>query len=332
MWQAPDALRAPLYVVSTIFNPIRYRSRWELYQQFATMVKNAGAQLYTVEAAFGDRAHGFQVEDTGSRWVRVRTSNELWIKENLLNIGISRLPANWEYVAWIDGDVAFTRPDWMDATRHALQHYSFVQLFSHAIDLSPTHTPLATHQGFAWCYAQGMPQPKTASQRYYYPYGGGKSAGYLWHPGYAWAARRDALDAVGGLIDFAILGAGDHHMAKAMIGQARASVHPKVHPHYLARVLRWEARVDRHTRNNVGCVPGTLLHYWHGKKRDRHYWDRWKILVDNQYDPAEDIKKDVQGIWQLSTRKPRLRDHIRGYFRARNEDSIDVDTAEQPNP
>jgi hypothetical protein len=87
----------------------------------------------------------------------------------------------------------------------------------------------------------------------------------------------------------------------------------------------WENRAEKHIRRNVGYVPGLLLHHWHGKKRDRKYADRWKIIIDNDYDPHYDLKEDWQGLWQLTDRSFKLRDDIRAYFRSRNEDSIDLD-------
>jgi len=71
------------------------------------------------------------------------------------------------------------------------------------------------------------------------------------------------------------------------------------------------------------------VHYWHGRKVDRRYWDRWKAIVQNQFNPNLDLKYDWQGCLQLVDRGERrsiaLRDDARRYFRARNEDSIDLD-------
>jgi hypothetical protein len=39
---------------------------------------------------------------------------------------------------------------------------------------------------------------------------------------------------------------------------------------------------------------------------------------------ARDIKRDWQGLWQLTDRKIRLRDELRAYFRSRDEDSTGV--------
>ena len=52
---------------------------------------------------------------------------------------------------------------------------------------------------------------------------------------------------------------------------------------------RWQQRALRSVRLDIGYVPGLLLHYWHGAKRDRKYVDRWQILTRNKFDPSEDL-------------------------------------------
>lgn len=349
-----DNVAQPLYVVTVIFNPQRYKRRWKLFTDFQKHVRDAGAILLTVECSFGERtsaedewavpvklpteeptftSHGPTPVPLAAKlppsrlkqdYIKVRCNqdSEIWTKEALLNIGLQHLPPDWRYVAWIDADVMFTRPDWVSETLHQLQHYHFVQLWSLALDLSPSYEPIAAHQGFVHSWQHGHEPP--ADPVYYES--GRPSNGVVnkFHPGFAWAARREALDAVGGFIDFAILGAADHHMAKALIGRAEESIHRQMHSNYLAKVLSWQHRADEHIRQNVGSVQGTLFHYWHGSKVNRRYVDRWKILVENKFDPEIDIFKDTRGIYKLTGNKPRLRDQIRAYFRQRNEDGIDM--------
>lgn len=299
----------PLYVVTAISNPVRYSARYKLYKEFAKRVEDAGAILYTIELAMGDRK--FEVtEPNNVRNDQVRSFHELWHKENLLNLAIANLPADWEYVAWIDADVTFTRPDWVEETIHQLQHYMFVQMFTNAIDLGPKGEPLKNHEGFV----KGWYEGKLTLGKYYE---GG-------HPGFAWAARREALDHVGGLIDWAVLGSGDRHMAAALIGKAERTLNRDLSKSYKDMILEWQARAEKYVLHDVGYMDGTLVHHWHGKKADRRYVDRWKILTENKFDPHLDLKRDSQGVYQLTDRNIKLRDDIRRYFRSRNEDSIDL--------
>ena len=129
------------------------------------------------------------------------------------------------------------------------------------------------------------------------------------------------MNQLGGLIDIGILGSGDSHMAKALIGKAETSMAPGMNAEYKRQVLQWQARATAHIMQNVGYVDGLLLHHWHGAKEDRQYRTRWQILVDNDFNPFYDVKRDTQGLWQLSGNKPQLRDEIRDYFDQRNEDA-----------
>jgi len=248
-------------------------------------------------------------------------NSELWHKENLINIGISRLPSNWKYVAWIDGDVDFIRPDWIQETVHELQHHPVVQMFEDAVDTGPTYEVLTLFKSFAYCYKNNLPQKRKKDD-----VGGCYSPGTYWHPGYAWAATREAINTTGGLFDISILGAGDHHMACCLIGEAYRSVPKGLHPNYKKYVLAWQERALR-LHKNIGYVKGTIFHYWHGKKRDRKYSDRWKVLTDNNFNPSTDIHKDWQGIWSLYPGHDKLRDQIRQYFQSRNEDSLDKESS-----
>jgi hypothetical protein len=301
-----------LYVVTIITNPCRYRSRYDLYAKFAKMVADAGAQLITVEAAFGNRPH-VVTQPGNPNHVQLRTTTEIWHKENMINLGAQRLPLDWQYMAWVDADVAFANPDWANETLNQLQHYHVVQMFSQAQDLGPNHEPFQKHKGFVYSYLQGLHANKDYSN---------------WHPGFAWAARREAIDALGGLIDFAILGAADRHMAFGLIGKMESTIHSSLESAYADQLRIWEKRAELYIRRNIGYVPGLLLHNWHGKKRDRRYRERWSILIKNQYDPMLDLKRDWQGLWQLTERNFKLRDDIRAYFRSRNEDSIDLEESE----
>ena len=310
------------YVIAVITNPERFKVRPKLFKDFMERMNKYGANLYIVEGAFGDR--DFEVTDPNNpRHIRVKTDTELWYKENLINIGISRLPHTWQYVAWIDGDIDFVRPDWMIETVHELQHHPVVQMFEDAVDLGPNHEIMTTYKSFAYCYKNKVPQRKAKkgdNLNYYY---GTNNNGSYWHPGYAWAATRDAINTFGGLFDVAIMGAGDHHMACSLIGEGKNSIPRGVQPEYRKAVLAWEERALR-LHKNIGYIKGTIYHFWHGKKRDRKYKDRWAILIDNKFNPSKDIHRDWQGLWALYPGHEKLRDEMRQYFQARNEDSIDL--------
>jgi hypothetical protein len=297
-----------LHVVTVIANPIRWKSRVALYKDFERNMIESGVQLTLVECAYGDRP--FELDGNPLvNHVGVRAKSVLWNKENLINIGISRLPGDAKYIAWIDADISFRKKDWAFETVHSLQQYDFVQPWSDCYDLGPNDDHIAVHRSFCRLWHDRKP---------IVPSGGNYQFA---HPGYAWAATRTALDWLGGLIETAALGAGDHHMALGLIGRVAESVPGNITPSYLRPLLQWQARARTHIAGNISYVPGSIEHAWHGSKDKRKYVDRWSIITKYQFDPDRDLKRNSWGVLELAGNKPELRHAIDAYFRARDEDS-----------
>ena len=320
-----------LPVIAVISNSARFATRYRLYLEFAARLKaNPAVRLITVEAAFGDRIH--EVTDPADPdHLCLRTNHEVWHKENMINLGVrhlARTMPDWPFFAAIDADITFVRPDWAEETMHQLQHFDVVQLWENAVDLGPSHKPSiiqAPHTSFGRVHvAEKLPQFASHVNSDRLPY----EVGYA-HTGYAWAYTRRWYENVGKLIDFAVVGAADHHMAHGMVGHVEQSMPAflyKTAPAYAKRVHEWADRAALATNSNVGYVPGTILHHWHGRKSSRNYWKRWEVIERNQFDPDRHLAYDPQGLIVLSSRATaQLRDDLRAYFSSRCEDSIDTE-------
>jgi len=333
LFERPDSINEPLYVVTTIFNSERFRSRYSLYEKFKKYIKDSGAILYTVELAYGERA--FAVTESGNPYhIQLRTGDiydvgdKLWFKENMINLGVQRLPSTWRYFAWIDADIQFARPDWVGETLHQLQTYHVVQMFSEAYQLTPNYNAQHKYQGFAhWynnlynadslkgnvsksCYSKELINEKNKSD---------------WsHPGFAWAMRKDAFDHLGGLLDWAGLGSADWYMCRAFAGFYDIDYVAKSLGSSGCRMLtEWQNRSEKYIKRNIGYIEGALLHYWHGQRKDRNYKGREQFLIEAGFEPDLDLKRDWQGLWQLTDRSQQLRNGIRKYFKQRNEDNLE---------
>lgn len=311
-----------LWVVTVVSNPIRWRSRYDRFRLFKEAMDAAGVNLFVVELALGDRP--FEItEACNPNHLQLRSLEELWQKETMINLAIERLPAGWKYVAWLDADVEFMRHDWPEEIIEQLQHYKVIQLFKNMIDLGPDGEVFQTHEGFVSSWLGGKPLPGFAWRD-------GKQirTGYNsfpnWHPGYAWAATREAINALGGLMDFAILGSADHHMAWALLGKVFEYAPDTMSAGYRRALEVWQDRALKHVKMDIGFMPGTMFHHWHGRKKDRRYVERWDVLLKHGYDPDFDIKDDWQGLKQLSALGERMNNDIRRYFRQRSEDSVEL--------
>lgn len=301
-----------LHVIRVCTNPVRYHSRYRLArQQEEEFLAMPNLKLYTVEAAFGDRQHEITVSGNPHHLL-LRTNSEIWIKENLINLGVRYLlPKNWKYLAWIDADISFRDHHWAQEAMHQLQHFSVIQPWSDCADLGH-HGNIDRHfRSFGSQHQKRIPKQMHPSQPYTYA-----------HSGFAWACRRDFWENVGGLPDFCILGSADHHAAFAMIGEVKNTIHGKMCHSFFRKLYEWQAKALRITKKEVGFTPGRIEHFFHGNKNKRFYRERWEILVKNNFDPDTDLMYDNAGVIQL-TGKPELEQDLRLYNRSRQEDGID---------
>ena len=328
-----------LHVAACYSNPFRWQTRRQLANDFRRhMMGLPNIDLHMIEIAYGDRPFDIVNPSLYPNDIALRTNSELFHKENLLNLAVRSFPPDWKYGAIIDADFHFTRHDIGLETIHQLQHYDWVQMFSYYQFLSGKthpglgHQPIGTmNESFALLYNKyGKVFHKKFNAGWGAPvYSGpsdGKQITHTGAPGGAWAFRRSAFDAVGGLLDRCILGSGDWFMAFGLAGQVvdkNASLEKKVelyNPHYLQYIQAWQKRATDAFHGNIGFVDSFAVHHFHGPIVKRGYSTRDNILVNNKYSPIEDVYPDWQGVLQISPAKPKLRDEVRKYFISRSED------------
>lgn len=305
-----------LFVITPIFNPHGFKSRARLYRAFKSHMADTGARLLTVEAAFG--GGDFEVTDGADPFnVQLRTDAVLFHKERMINIGRQRLlqlVPDAQFIAWIDADVTFGNPDWAGESVHKLMHFQVIQPFATAVNLN-------SNEDYMWnCpsslrsfiegrgYHQDPPLPPS------YTYKG--------HPGLAWAATRDALDALGGLYDTCVAGSADTVMSNCLKGDWSMYLPAPPSNGMAASMRRWAERCDSSIKTRIGFTRGICLHHWHGKSENRGYEKRWSILSFHKFDPHEDLVLDNHGLYRWAGNKPRLEDDIRLSLSSRNEDEL----------
>ena len=103
-----------LAVISVLFNPVRYQTRYKRYMDFKDHMFRSGIDLITVECIFpsavglGLPSQRFEVTNPmNPKDIQVIAPSIIWMKENLINVAVRRLPPSARYVAWIDADVEF---------------------------------------------------------------------------------------------------------------------------------------------------------------------------------------------------------------------------------
>lgn len=308
-----------LYIVTAINNPLLWDSRIRLARKaIASWLLEPEVKVILVECAYGPR--GYQLSDlAGPRviFIPVRARTLLWIKENLLNIGIHHLPHTAWYIGIFDADVQWRNDGWAKATISALDIYPVVQPWQFALDLGPDNGHTAIHKSFASLNHEGkhvIPRfdEKTwqlVNHPYQYP-----------HPGYAWAFTRAFLEHTGGLFEYGGVGAGDHHMALAMVNNAHMSIPKNVNSGYKAILMSWQNRAQTFPGLKLGHTNHTIEHSFHGRKENRSYNTRWQMFLDHNFDPIYDVKRNTYGVLEFAGNKPQLEKEWDRYLRGRNED------------
>jgi hypothetical protein len=296
-----------LHVIAVISNPCMYVRRYILMNEFITRMEleEPNVILYVVELAYGNQK--FYITDSkNKRHLQLRTQTPLWHKENMINLAVEKLlPAKWQAMAWIDGDLEFESESWAIDTLKILNGTKdIVQLFSHCDDMNKDGLAMRTFNSFGYQF--------TKKNKY-----SGAGPNY-WHPGYAWACTRNAYEKMGGIYDLAVLGSGDNVMAMAYIQNVMKSANENYSEAYLDSIREFEQRVKG---LRIGYVPGVIRHHYHGSKVNRKYTERWELLIKHGYDPSIHVKKNNDGILVPTKSCPReFLDDIMKYFEERKED------------
>ena len=298
-----------LCVVACYFNPLGYTSKRAAARLFETQLRQSGVPLFLVECATGDAGFDLPTAD-----LRVRCRDLLWQKERLLNLAIAAAPKVYRKLAWIDADVIFESTRWAVEASALLEQTAVVQLFNRAYRL-PRHAMVRGpntkgQSGFAAAVAA---EPARLSSSRFEDHG---------HTGYAWAARREWLEAHP-LFDACIVGGADHAMAHAFAANLESPCLDRI----LGVGTRLRAHFDAWAKPvgqggaRPGFVRGALVHLWHGDLPNRRYLERYAMLGALDFDPVEDVELDPNGCWAFRSHRPALHQEVRRYFAARQEDT-----------
>ena len=309
-----------LYIATVIANPLKWNSRIDLAKKAVqSWLKEPNVKVYLVECLYGtDENYLLTLDDNKNEnytHIKVKANTPPWSKENLLNIAVSHMPSNAQKIAFFDADVTYRKSGWVEHILHALNLYVVVQPWTQAIDLGPNDEVLFVHTSFANINHYQKPIIPIGTKfwtdsKYSYP-----------HPGYAWAWQRNSLDFVGGLYQYAGMGAADHTMAVAMIGRYKLGIQKDMGDNYRHSVAQWSNRAYDHIKGKIGYTLDTIEHPFHGKKSNRGYQSRWDIFVEAGFDPTTDLKINSYGVLEFAGNKPQLELKWINYLKSRDEDT-----------
>jgi hypothetical protein len=308
---------APLWAVTSYFNPQRFRRRLANYRLFRSRLS---LPLATVELSFGA---DFELSaDAADILLQLREGDVMWQKERLLNLALAALPPACRKVIWLDCDLLIGRQDWPERVARALDKVPIVQPFSRvyflrrdtaANDLTNPTAAEIWQTSLPHARSEGSPLVDCLRARLERVHG-------TCAMGFAWAARREVLDRHG-FYDGCIIGGGDAACTGAVYGRPEAIIRRHtMNDQQRDRYMAWAEPFFQTVWAEVLSVDEPIFHLWHGALSDRRPRERHLGLGPFHFDPFQDVAIAASGAWRWNSDKPCLHRYVRDYFAARNED------------
>lgn len=264
------------------------------YHRFAADLREMNLPLYTVEATFPGERRGASppvssTDGSPTVWNYALDDRQiLWQKERLLNLAAAQLPADVDAIAWLDADVLFDCRELPSLVNQVLQRCQVAQLWQYAVLLGP--------DGQRESWPHNVPAAESLAAHNYGRLERGNRIDVsprASHPGFAWAMRREAWDAMGGLYDLDLGGVADGIMGAAWLGAGRANPYLRQASTAMrADAIAWSDRAAAAINGPVGYLPIAVGHLYHGPIRARQYARRTRRLAKHQYDPQRHIARE----------------------------------------
>jgi len=296
-------------VLIAFFNPAPFKRPLKNLLYIMKIMKDEGIPHFVAECVFFDR----QPEVPGAHLV-LRSNSLMFYKENLLNLLEATVPQQYTKLVFMDGDIIFGAPDWIDQISQKLESTQIIQPFSEACWLYPDNTRIrCTKQSYGYAMTTKNMTESTPPNKY--------------HPGFAWAMQRSIFKAIGGLYDKAIAGNGDVMFAFSLLNDMSPSYINRYAPCILDTWRAYNTRV-KSLNPIIGYLNMEVYHLFHGLVRNRQYNSRHEIVKEKLkqgWDTA--ITTSAQGLYEF--RDKELSDALHQYFLDRAED-VPIEVAMLP--
>jgi hypothetical protein len=276
-------------IALVVFNPAKSRRMMMNALYVWNYYKRKGLPIFVLELVFGDNEPEF------TKAFHVRGTSPMFHKERLCRLLETRIPRRYTKIAFLDADILFPDDSWYEETSKLLNSHDVVHPFSTADWLDLTYKKAE----FRRDSVVKMPGPKWD---------------FTFHPGFAWAFRRDWYRKVG-FYDWAVSGSGDtlssaHWLSKEFPSGFKS----------LPRAMK-ESYADycQTPRPRIAFRKGLVQHLYHGSRKNRQYAERHKLL-DVDMDIRDMIRLNKDGVYEW--KEPVWGELFHLYFKGRDDDDI----------
>ena len=273
-----------------IFNPMKSKRIIMNYLYTVNKFKLEKLPFFTLEMVFKGREH--EIPDA----FHVRCDSIMFHKERMCRVLETMIPKKYKKLAFVDADLLFKNKNWYSETSKLLDTHDVVQPFEKCNWLDLTYTSITQTRPCA-LFMEGP----TLDWRY--------------HPGFAWAFRREWYKQVG-FFDWSVSGSGDTLSVAAWLRK-------KFPPGFKSLpVCQADAFKDflKLPAPRITYTKGEIDHLYHGSKVNRQYVER-HALITTPHDIRKIIKINSDGMYEWIN--PQIWNPILlMYFRNRHDDDL----------
>jgi len=286
-------------VISTFFNPLKYKNRYENYLKFQDFIYECGLKdhFYVSEVLYKNDEPFINHKNI----LRFKTEDILWHKERALNLTVKTLPKQYTKVVWVDTDIIWSNINWWKEVIKLLEEYNIIQPFAYCKFLNShfnlDHTQMSIfHRLFR--INNGLP------------------TFHAIHYGGTMAYNRKYFECVE-LYDKDIIGGGDFisniSILKMPIDENVQAFDPELDSYI--------EKSGKYLENKYHYLDDSVYHLYHGQLHDRQYIKRYSILKNYIFNDM--CEKDDNGLYKFkSTVSQKIKSQFLDYFKTKNEDLI----------
>lgn len=279
------------------FNPAGSKRLLMNYLYVWNLLKTQGLPVYTLELVFGDAKPEIK------KAFHVHGNSYMFHKERLCRLLEERIPKKYKKLLFLDADIVFSGDTWYEETSKLLDTHDVVHPFTRAHWLDLTYTKVEmTRESVV-----KMP---------------GNSWNFLYHPGFAWAFRREWYNDVG-FFDWAVTGSGDTLSSAKWLNKSFPENFKSL-PRAMKRAYATYKGTESPT---ITAREGDVFHLYHGSRKKRQYSERHHLL-DVSQDIQDMIRLNEDGVYEWKDGKWNA--VLYEYFKNREDDDISEISVIQP--
>jgi hypothetical protein len=288
-----------LAICFVIFNPSKSKRLIMNYFYTRNAMELQGYPTFTLELVL----HEEPEIQTASNVFHVKGNSVMFHKERLCRILETKIPKQYKKLMFCDADLVFKNPNYYREISNLLENYEIVHPFTECVWMDLT-------------YKEKLLTRKSSVLA------PGNKWDYKYHPGFAWAFRRDWYNEVG-FFDYAISGSGDTLSCAAWTKKEFPQKFQSL-PQALRRKYNIYRKLVSDFEPRITYATGIVEHLWHGTRENRQYSERHNVL-NNVNDILDLINENSEGVFEF---RPQVYNQFNrffvNYFANRKDDDLSV--------